>query len=74
MSFLTRIEDLIGTFSDTTAITDFLTEGARIVSDRLKSERLVIYATDKTDAGSGIAINGGRPLSAHKSGSHIQGA
>ncbi len=67
-TFQTRIEDYIGSFSDTAALTEFLTEGARIVADRLKPERLALYATDKTDGGSGITITAGRPLSAHKSG------
>jgi len=65
-----RVEDYIGTFSDTDALDDWLTEGARIVIERLKPEKLAIYATDKTDPDgtTGIALTGGRPLSAHKSG------
>lgn len=68
MSFQTRIEDLIGSTGDTAAESDWLTEGARVVADRLRPERLILYATDKSDPGSGVTITGGRPLSAHKSG------
>jgi len=70
-TFQVRVQDYIGdtgATADTVALNDWLTEGARLISDRFKPERLAIYATDKTDAGSGIAITGGRPLSAHKSG------
>ena len=68
-TFKVRIEDLIGAVGDDNALSDWLTEGARHVADSIKrTERLILYATDKTDSGSGIAITGGRPLSAHKSG------
>jgi len=70
-TFLVRVQDYIGdtgATADTTAVTDWLTEGARIVGDKFNPDRLAIYATDKTDSGSGIAITAGRPLSAHKSG------
>lgn len=73
MSFQTRIEDLIGTVGDTSAESDWLTAGARFVVDYLSktnSPKLEIWATDKTDADgtTGVAITGGVPLSAHKSG------
>src|SRR3990167_10430053 len=70
MSFLTNVEDLVGTCSDTTAVGDFLTAGARIVVDSLalkQSDKLNLYATDKTDAGSGVDVTGGMVISAHKS-------
>jgi len=72
-TFLVRVQDYIGdtgATADTAAITDWLTEGARIIADKFKPERLAIYATDKTDTdgSTGIALTGGRPLSAHKSG------
>jgi len=70
MSFQTDVEDLVGSQSDTAALTVWLTDGGRMVVDYLankKSDKLEIYATTKTDAGSGIAITSGRPISAHKS-------
>jgi hypothetical protein len=72
MSFQTRIEDHVGTLAsaDTAFMTDVLTDGARVVIDYLVnkgSDKIEIYATDKTDAGSGIDITSGRPFSAHKS-------
>ena len=72
-TFQTRIEDLIGSVGDTAAESDWLTEGARIVADTIKRtspNKLILYATDKTDTDgtTGIAITGGIPLSAHASG------
>lgn len=72
MSFLTQVEDLIGTCSDTTAVTDFLTAGARITADYLTnkgSDKCELYATDKADADgiTGIDVTGGVVISAHKS-------
>ena len=70
-TFQVRVQDYIGgtgATTDTDALNDWLTEGARLATDKFKPERLAIYATDKTDGGSGIAITAGRPLSAHKSG------
>jgi len=68
-TFQTRIEDYIGSVGDTAAESDWLTEGARIIADRLQPDRLMLYATDKddTDGSTGISLAGGRPLSAHKS-------
>lgn len=65
-----RVEDLIGSVGDDGALSDWLTEGARYVADRMRPERLILYATDKTDSDgtTGTTITGGRPLSAHKSG------
>ena len=70
MSFQTQVEDRVGTISDTSALTDWLTDGARIVIDYLanrRSDKLDLYATEKSDSGSGVDITGGRPISAHKS-------
>ena len=72
-TFQVRIEDLTGTVgatSDTGAMTDWLTEGARVVADKLNPDRIILYATDKTDAdgSTGISLADGRPVSAHKSG------
>jgi hypothetical protein len=72
MSFQTQIEDYIGTpvLADTTFMTDSLTTGARILVDVLASkgsDKLDLYATDKTDAGSGVDVTAGKPISAHKS-------
>jgi hypothetical protein len=69
-TFKVRVEDLVGSVGDDAFLSDVLTEGSRYVADRLKPERLILYATDKTDTDgtTGIAITSGRPLSAHKSG------
>ena len=75
-TFGARTQDYIGTFSNTDLLDDTLTAGARIVIDLLaiKEEalspvhsRLELYATDKTDSGTGVDITGGRAINAHKS-------
>lgn len=74
-TFGARVQDYIGTFSNTDLLDDTLTAGARIVIDLLAAKeealnpihsRLELYATDKTDSGSGIAVTGGTPINAHK--------
>ena len=70
-TFGALIADYIGTFANTDLMDLTLTGGARIVVDKLADEaddRLDVYATEKTDAGSGIAITAGRVIKAHKSG------
>ncbi len=69
-TFGALVQDRIGTFANTDLIDHTLTEGARIVVDKLADEqdmRLDIYATEKTDTGSGIDVTGGRVIKAHKS-------
>lgn len=67
-TFQERIEDLIGAVGDTAAESDWLTEGARVVINTIDPEKLELYATDKTDGGSGIDITNGKPIDAHKLG------
>jgi len=67
-TFQERIEDLIGTVGDTAAESDWLTEGAKVVINTVDPEKLELYATDKTDSGTGIDITNGKPIDAHKSG------
>lgn len=70
-TFQNKVEDISVAISDTTALSSWLTQGARIVVDILadkRSDKLGLYATAKTDSGSGIGITGGRVISAHKSG------
>ena len=65
-----RIEDYIGTQTDTEALSTWLTEGARIVANTLKPEKLELYAINKVDSNgtAGISIIDGRPIDAHASG------
>jgi hypothetical protein len=65
-TFQARIEDRIGTVSDTTALSDWLTSGAKYLITRLSEDKFV--TTDLTDSGSGVAIAGYRLFRAHKSG------
>lgn len=71
-TFQARVQDLVGTQADTAALTDWLTEGARVVVDALadkRSDKLELYATAKTYSGSGgVDVTGGRVISAHKAG------
>ena len=63
-----RVESLIGTFSDTTSLTEWLTDGVHELVDNLPDKRLEKYSTNLSDSGSGIAVTGYRVLRAHKSG------
>lgn len=66
-TFLTLIENYIGTFSNTTALDNWLNEAGHKVVDTLSADRLNKYATSLTDAGSGISIANYRVMRAHKS-------
>ncbi len=69
-TFGALVQDRIGTFSNTDLIDHTLTEGARIIVDKLadeKDSRLDLYATDKADSGTGVDVTGGRVIKAHKS-------
>jgi len=70
-TFQARIEDHVGTLAsaDTTFMADVLTAGARLVIDRLadkSSDKIELYAVEKSDGGSGEGITAGRIISAHK--------
>ena len=61
-----RVEDYVGTLTDTQAISDHATAGAKHLIDVLPREKLIRLTTELTDAGSGIAVTG-RFIRAHKS-------
>ncbi len=70
-TFGALVQDYIGVFANTDLIDLSLTEGARIVVDKLADEqdvRLDLYATDKPDGASGVDVTGGRAIKAHKLG------
>lgn len=68
-TFKVRIEDLIGAVNDDTALSDWLTEGARRVILYLPESKLENYPTTAlTDGGSGVTISNYRLIRAHKSG------
>lgn len=68
-TFQARVEDYIGTFSDTQALSDWLTSCARKIIDITPMEKLEIYASENTDDGStGVSIEDKRFVRAHKSG------
>lgn len=67
-TYKVRIEDKIGDVGDDIALSDFLTAGAKFITNILPLERLIKYTTNLTDAGSGISVTTYRVVSANKSG------
>ncbi len=67
-TFQTRIEDYVGTITDTTALSDALTTAARKIIDLLPEEKYRQFTTSVADSGSGVSITGYRFIRAHKSG------
>ena len=66
-TYKVRVEDKIGNVGDDTALSDFLTAGAKFIVNILPLERVEKFTTDLTDAGSGISVTTSRVLRAHKS-------
>ena len=67
-TYQVRVEDRVGTISDTAAISDWLTAGAKFITNILPIERLIKYTTNLTDGGSGVSVTTYRVVSANKSG------
>ena len=65
-TFQVRVEDKVGTVGDTTAISDWLTDGAKYIANVIPPDRLEKYTVPLTDAGSGISVTSHRILRAHK--------
>jgi len=66
-TYQVRVEDKIGAVSDTAALTDFLTAGAKFIVNILPPERVEKFTTTLADAGSGVSVTTSRILRAHKS-------
>ncbi len=68
MAFSGQVEDYIGTFSDTAALTEWLTAGAKKIVDLLPLQTVEKFTADLTAAADdGIATTGHRVIRAHKS-------
>jgi len=67
-TFQLQIEGYTGTESDTTFLSDKLTDGAKMIIDLLPESKHEKYSVDLADAGSGVSITGYRFIKAHKSG------
>ncbi len=67
-TFQARIEDYIGSFSDTSALDAWLTHAARLIVHLMPDNKAEKFTKTLTDGGSGISIEDYRPLWAHKSG------
>jgi len=66
-TFQDRVQDYVGPVADTTALTDWLTSGAKMVVDRIPENKLDRVSTTLTDSGSGTASTGHRLVRAYKS-------
>jgi hypothetical protein len=67
-TFQARVEDYVGTFSDTAALTDWLTAGARKLLDLLPKEKAYMYSTATAVVNDTTTINTMRVLSCDRSG------
>jgi len=67
-TFGERIEDYIGTFSDTAALSDWLSAGAKQLIELIPIDKILDITENVTDAGSGIDVSNKRVIRAHKSG------
>jgi phage host-nuclease inhibitor protein Gam len=67
-TFQTQVEDIIGSVGDTAALTDWLTAGAKYITDLLPEEKFANYTTNISDGGFGVSVAGYRLLRAHKQG------
>ena len=68
-TFQVRVEDYVGTVSDTTSLTDQLTAGAKYLVDIIPEEKALKHTTTVTDLGTlGISVAAHRVFSAYKSG------
>lgn len=67
-TFLSRVEDYVGTVADTTAVSDWLTAGAAYLIDRLPIEKFEKYTSDLTISSSGVSVKGMKVFRCHKAG------
>lgn len=69
-TYQARVEDYIGTVSDTQSITDHLTAAARSLIDKMPEEKLLINcsATEVAILNGGTDVAGYRVINAHKDG------
>ena len=64
-----RIEDYIGqSYADTTALTNWLTAGAKQLVNIIPIDRAIDISNTVPDIGTGIALSNYRIIKAHKSG------
>lgn len=63
-TFQARVEDYVGTFSDTGALSDWLTAGARKLVDFIPQERAHEWAINLVYSAGGVSISGKRVISA----------
>lgn len=68
-TFLSRIEDLVGTFADTTALDQWLTDDARKLIDIIPKEKALVYSSDLTiNTSLGVSILDYRVISVNGDG------
>ena len=67
-TFKVQVENYVGTFSNTTALDNWLTNAARIISDKLPLDKLEKHATDQAIVSGGLSMQGKKVFNVHKSG------
>lgn len=67
MSFKTQIESYVGATDDDAALTKWLTQGFRLMTDKLSLAKAEKIVKNITDAGSGVNIKDYKLFRAHKS-------
>lgn len=67
-TFQARVEDYTGSFTDTAALTDWLTAGARKLVDLIPEDKALQYSTSQTIADAGQACTGFRYLTVNYNG------
>ena len=67
-TFQARTEDYVGTISDTAALADWFTAGAKRLIDLIPPEKLERFSTTLTDSSSGVDVSAHRFIRAHKAG------
>lgn len=68
MTFQARVEDYVGSLTDTDALTTWLTAGARLITDMLPEHILNEYAETVAVTTSGLSLSGYRVKKALKNG------
>lgn len=67
-TFKSKIESYIGTYSDTQALSQWLTQISKTIINMLPLDKALKYSVGVTDDGTGVTITGYRVLRAHKDG------
>lgn len=67
-TFQARVQGYVGTFTDTTSLTDWLTAGAKKLTNLIRQEEAFKYATSTVVPDAGLTVSNSRVLSAAYAG------